>query len=262
MNRRKLFFVLSTVLALSIGCTAGALAQTRDKIRLTSGDYQPMMSEKEPHHGFVSHIITEAFGLVGVEVEYGYFPWEKSFELAKEGEWDGSAAWWDRPERREGFFFSDPIAPSKVVFFHTKSSKLDWSTYEDLKDLTIGATEAYDYGKEFNKAKEAGIISVELAPTDEANLKKLLEGQIDAFIGDLMVTNEQIRDTFTADEVEQFTHSSKPVFEESVFLLLSKKIPDSEQVRERFNEGLAMLKESGKYDQIIADAEAGKYDVK
>ncbi len=44
-----------------------------------------------------------------------------------------------------------------------------------------------------------------------------------------------------------------------MFLLLSKKVPGNEQMLDRFNEGLKQLKESGKYDQIIADALAGKY---
>ena len=35
-----------------------------------------------------------------------------------------------------------------------------------------------------------------------------------------------------------------------------------EQMRDRFNEGLRLLKESGRWDQMIADGLAGKYDTK
>ena len=66
---------LAIALALSLG--AGAFAQTLDTIRLTNGDWQPFYSKDAPHHGFVSHIITEAFALVGVETEYGFFPWAR-----------------------------------------------------------------------------------------------------------------------------------------------------------------------------------------
>ena len=41
--------------------------------------------------------------------------------------------------------------------------------------------------------------------------------------------------------------------------MLSKNVEGNEAMRELFNEGLKRLKESGKYDQIIADALAGKY---
>jgi hypothetical protein len=39
-------------------------------------------------------------------------------------------------------------------------------------------------------------------------------------------------------------------------------VSENEQIPERFNEGLRMLKGSGRYDQMIADGLARKYDAK
>ena len=44
-----------------------------------------------------------------------------------------------------------------------------------------------------------------------------------------------------------------------MYLLLSKKVAGNEAMRDLFNEGLRRLKESGRCDQIIAAALAGKY---
>jgi polar amino acid transport system substrate-binding protein len=74
-------FVFAILLALSFGCSVGALAQTRDTIRLTNGDWQPFMSENGPHHGIASHVITEGFARAGVEVEYGFSPWKRAKKL-------------------------------------------------------------------------------------------------------------------------------------------------------------------------------------
>ena len=46
---------------------------------------------------------------------------------------------------------------------------------------------------------------------------------------------------------------------DSQHLLLSKQVEGNEAMLDLFNEGLKRLKESGRYDQIIADALAGKY---
>ncbi len=260
MYRGICSFVLAIGLALSWG--ASALAQTRDTIRLTNGDWPPFMSENGPHHGVASHVITEAFALVGVEVKYGFFPWARSLKLAKEGKWDGSAAWWDREERYPYVFYSDPVTPTTVVFFHLKSTKFDWSRYEDVSKLRVGGSLGYDYGKAFNEAEAAGIIHVDLAPDDETNLRKLLKGRIDVFPSGMTTIYLQIRETFSAEEAALFTHHPRPIFEEPMYLLLSKKVPGNEQIRDRFNEGLGMLKESGRWDQILADGLAGKYDAK
>ncbi len=70
MYRAICSFVLALALTLSSG--AGASAQTQETIRLTNGEYQPTLSENVPHYGFATHIVTEAFALVGFDVEYGF----------------------------------------------------------------------------------------------------------------------------------------------------------------------------------------------
>jgi len=79
--------------ALILLCCGIIDARAAETIRLTNGEWQPFLSKDAPHHGFASHIVTAAFALVGVEVEYGFFPWKRSFKLAKEGTWDGSVVW-------------------------------------------------------------------------------------------------------------------------------------------------------------------------
>lgn len=149
-----------------------------------------------------------------------------------------------------------------MAFFHLKSTEFDWNGVGDLKDLKIGATLQYFYGKELDEAEKAGVIHIERVAKDEHNLKKLLKGRIDIFPGDVMVTYAQIRDTFSEEEAALFTHHPKTFEYRGTYLLFSKQVPGIEQTRDRFNEGLRMLKESGRWDQMIADGLAGKYDAK
>ena len=257
MNKGIVSFALAALLVFS--WAGGASAQTSKTIRLTNGEWQPFLSKEVPHQGFASHIVTEAFALVGVEVEYSFFPWARSYKLAKDGKWDGAAIWWDTEERRENFFFTEPVVPTTTVLFHLKSKDFDWATYEDLSNIRIGGTLEYSYGKEFDAAEEAGTIKTNRAPNDETGLKKLLKGRTDVFPGEIMVTYAQIRDTFPEEEAALFTHHAKPVNDKPLYLLLSRKNPENEKMRDLFNDGLRQLKKSGRYDQIIADALAGKY---
>jgi polar amino acid transport system substrate-binding protein len=245
-------------LCLALTCNA-ASAQTSKTIRLTNGEWQPYLSKDLPHYGFASHIITEAFALVGVEVEYGFFPWKRAYKVAGQEEWTGGAIYWDTEERRRDFYFTDAVVPSTTVLFYLKGTEFDWETYEDLSAVKIGATLVYSYGKTFDAAEAAGTIKTARVPTDETNLKKLLKGRIEVFPGEVMVTYAQIRDTFSKEDAGRFTHHPKPVNDQPLYLLLSKKLPGNEALRDLFNNGLKQLKASGRYDQIIADALAGNY---
>jgi polar amino acid transport system substrate-binding protein len=254
---RSIYFVAVTVMALNWG--AGALAQAQETIRLTTGKWQPYTSKSAPHYGVASHIVAEAFALVGVEVEFGFFPWKRAMKLARDGKWDGTAIWYDTEERRADFFYSDPIAPATNSFFHLKSYQFDWIQFEDLEDLRVGGTSEYSYGAEFDAAEQAGVFRTYRTISDEVGLTNLLKGRIDVFPGEFLVTYKQIRDTFSKEDTDLFTHHPKAISTLPLYLLLSKKVPRNEQIRNLFNQGLRQLKASGKYDEIMADGLGGKY---
>ena len=182
-------------------------------------------------------------------------------KLARDGNWEGSIVWSDTEARREDFYYSDPLAPAKNVFFHLKASAFDWSGFEDLAELRVGGTEEYSYGAEFEAAEKAGVFQTSRAISDEAGLTHLLKGRIDLFPGEVMVTYAQIRDAFPEVEAARITHHPRPISERPLYLLLSKQVAGNAQMVDRFNEGLRQLRASGRYDQIIADGLAGKYTV-
>ena len=259
MRRTKTLSIVA--LCAIISCTT-AYAQNNKTIRLTNGEWGPYLSKDAPHYGFASHIVTEAFALAGVKIEYGFFPWARALKLAQDGTWHGSVVWLDSEERREHFYYSDAVVPSKTAFFHLKNSEFDWNSFEDLKGVQIGGTLQYSYGEEFDAAEKAGIIKTDRAQTDDLGLKKLLKRRIKLFPGELMVTYDLIRTSFSPEQAASLIHHPKLVNEQPQYLLLSKKIAGSKAMLDLFNEGLKQLKASGKYEQIIADALAGKYTTK
>ena len=256
MQRTLTGLVASWILI--VGCGVAA-AQTSETIRITNGEWQPFLSKEVPHYGFASHIVTEAFALVGVEVEYGFFPWSRAMKLAREGMWDGTAVWGTSEERLQQFHFTDAVVPATYVFFHLKTTAFDWDDYDDLGDLKVGGTVEYYYSNAFEAAEAAGVFRTIRGRSDEVSLKNLLKGRIDVFPGEVMVTYEQIRDTFSEQEAALFTHHAKPIVDKPLFVLLNKDVPGNERMRDLFNDGLRQLKASGRYDQIIADALAGQY---
>ena len=256
MQRTLTGLVASWILV--VGCGVAA-AQTSETIRITNGEWQPFLSKDVPHYGFASHIVTEAFALVGVEVEYGFFPWSRAMKLAREGMWDGTAVWGTSEERLQQFHFSDAVVPTTYVFFHLKTTPFDWDDYDDLGDLKIGGTVEYSYSNTFKAAEAAGIFRTIRGRSDEVSLKNLLKGRIDVFPGEVMVSYEQIRDTFSEQEAALFTHHAKAIVDKPMFVLLNKDVPGNKRMRDLFNEGLRRLKAGGGYDQIIADGLAGKY---
>lgn len=234
--------------------TAVSTTQSTNIIRLTTGEWPPYVSQDLPYYGLTPRIITAAFALKGITVEYDFFPWARSLKVAQDGQWDGSAVWLKSDEREQSFYYSDPIIEQKGVFFHLKSTDFDWKTVEDLAGFNIGATIDYYYGKPFAEAEEAKQITVDYAPTDEQNFRKLLAGHIDIFPLDLDVGLDILEKNFSPEEIAQITYHPLPLSIDPLYLILSRKNPANVNQIILFNEGLQELKDNGQLQQFIDES--------
>ncbi len=237
-------------------------ANAEETIRLASGEWAPYQSKSLKHAGFASRIVTEAFALKGIKVEYGYFPWKRSYILAQGGDWDGTFLWFDTPVRREAFYISDPIIDVQYVFFYLKSFQFDWNNINDLKGIIIGATLGYNYGEAFQKAEKEKKLRLSRNYNDEKNFGFLFAEKIQIFPCELESGYETIRNHFTPEQAKSFTYHPLPLRADPHHLLLSKKVEGNKKMLEIFNAGLKRLKENGKVDQYIAESRRGEYKMK
>lgn len=221
-------------------------------IHLTNGEWQPFSGETLPHYGCDSQIITEAFALQGISVEYGFYPWARAYRLAEEGSWDGTLEWADTPEHREKFFLSENyLSNQEWVFFHRTDQFFDWTDLNDLKGKTIGLTQGYVYSDFFITELNNPAFRFEEASSDEANFRKLLAGRIDLFPVEISVGNTILQQKFTPEERLLLQSHPRAFAEFKPYLLLSKAIPENQDKIILFNLGFQQLHESGRYDEIM-----------
>ena len=237
--------------AILLGGSSPGNADEAKTIRITNGEWAPYLGEKLSEYGIVSQVITEAFASSGIKVQYGFFPWPRAIGIAQEGEWDAAAVWLKSPEREAEFYISNPVIESEWVFFHLKSYPFTWKILDDLKGIKIGGTQSYAYGQEFLDANKSGKIKILWARSDEINYRLLLNGTIAIFPNDRIVGYEMISRLFTPKEAELIINDPKPLRVDPLYLLFSKKVPKNEETVSIFNAGLAKLKKSGRYNQII-----------
>lgn len=253
MNIFKKMFVVLFILSIVTSSNA------EETIRLASGEWSPYQSKNLKYYGVASRIVSEAFAMEGIRVEYGYFPWKRSYKYAEKGKWDGTFLWFDTSERREIFYISDSVVDIQYVFFHLKSYSFDWNTIDDLGGIEIGGTLEYNYGDAFQNAEKTNKIKVHRVAADEQNFKRLLKGRIQIFPNDLDAGYEILHKHFTPEQVNLFTYHPVPVKAAPHHLLLSKKIKRNQRMLETFNKGLRILKESGKVEQYLSESRQGKY---
>ncbi|MGI0116246.1 substrate-binding periplasmic protein [Zooshikella sp. RANM57] len=238
---------------------ANAASSQENVVRLTNGEWPPFLSEHYKNYGAASDIVSQAFELEGINIQYGFFMWDKAMNLAAAGEWDGSLVWTWNEERERLFYYSDPVITLRTVFFHRVDTVFDWKEWSDLKGKRVGATRGYYYGEDFKQAESSQLIEVIRQDTDLDNFKKLLRRKMDLFVIDTEIGYELLNTHFPPGIRQLVTSHPKPLRETSFHLLLSKKVKYSQQWMRLFNKGLKELKSRGEYDRILDDVIQGAY---
>jgi polar amino acid transport system substrate-binding protein len=226
-------------------------AFSTEVLRITTGEWPPYISQDLPHYGIGLEIVRQAFALEGVTVAFEFLPWMRAFAVVKAGERDATALWGTSPEREPYMYYSDTVLQDDVYFFHLKEFNFDWKSIDDLEGLTIGGSLGYNYGDAFRAAEEAKHITVQWAPDNAMNLRKLMVRRIDIFPVELATGKTMLAELFGEEKAALFTHHPIPVRKVTYHLLLSKAIPRNAQMIVLFNRGLTKLKDSGVYDQLL-----------
>ncbi len=226
----------------------------REVVRLTTGEWSPYISEELEHKGLIAQIASEAFALQDVEVKLFFYPWQRVYQLSKTGEYDGTLAYARTVEREKFYHYSESVYTGKYVLFHLKAHPFKWDKYEDLKDIRIAATRGFGgMGKDFIAAEEKKIIQVERLASDIQSFHMLFLGRVQAVASDMEVGYVLLKKNFPAKEVEYVTHNDRVIQNALYHLVLIKSLKKSEGLIKKFNLGLAQLKKSGRYDQIIKE---------
>jgi polar amino acid transport system substrate-binding protein len=246
-------------------CLIPSICRGNEVVRLTNGEWAPYLSEHLPYNGVASHIVSQAFAAVDIDVEYDFFPWKRAFLYAKEGQgasgeiWNGSLLWIYLPDRTEHFIYSDPVVVDSQILFYLKDNGLNWQSLDDLKGKVLGGTAHTAYPR-LEQGVQRGLFTINRGAGYEDLFKRLFANRIDAIPNVKEVGEFYIRTSLTPTQQSQMASSPTVIEKRTYYLVLSKKIQENKVLMERFNRGLKIIKDNGFYEQAFNNLRNGKYD--
>jgi polar amino acid transport system substrate-binding protein len=229
-----------------------------DDITLTNGEWLPLQSEHLPGYGVLSRVVSEAFALEGVTVHYLFRPWPRAMAEAQDGPAQGAVVWSKgKPgsARNRHFVYSDVMFEGKAVFFHRTGFPFTWKTYADLAKFRIGGVAGYEYDFETTPG-----VRIDRAPTEYLSMRKLLAERFDVYPTIREVGLYTLRTGFPAEEAAAISLYHGQAYKLTRYhLILPRRLAGTPRYLGLFNKGLRRLRDSGRYAQLMADLEAGRY---
>ncbi len=257
------YFFISVIICIS--STTSAETQNPPKfrdvgeVRLTSGEWKPFLSEKLSENGFASAVVKAAYEAVGIEVTWGFFPWKRSFILAREGTWDGSVVWVKTTDRLKDFIFSDPVVIDNEYVYSRKISPINWKTIEDLRPYTFSLTLHATYPALEEEIKNQNI-KVNRAGGYESLFPRLIRDRSDGTVMTSMVADFFLRNKPSL--AKQIYRDETILYQRKYHLMISKKNPNHDILVSTFNAGLRKIKKNGTYYRLTKKLNSGYYDPK
>ena len=150
-------------------------------------------------------------------------------------------------ERATKFHVTEPIY--YLNFGLVALDSLGFDTMDGLESLepyTIGTNLGYANTKEFD---EADFLNKEVAPSPTLNIRKLFRNRVDMVIGAFDVVRYQaLKENM---DTNRMVFVQPPLQRNALYLLISRSVPDGDQLTEDFNRGLAEMQQDGTLDEIL-----------
>lgn len=215
------------------------------EIRTAIGDSLPPYVFKSSNSGIEYDIIKEALAYKGHVLVPVYVPFARTPSFLQTGKADAAATILDAYEE-SSFFYSDSHISYQNVAITLKERNLKIDTISDLSGKKILAFQKANIylGSEFAKYCSAPSIYSEIA-NQETQIGMLYKNRVDVIVMDIYIF-------YYYKKMTKLFKTEKPIVVHKIFTPTNYKVAFTEKsVRNDFNEGLAALKASGKYDMIF-----------
>ncbi|WP_163833426.1 substrate-binding periplasmic protein [Spartinivicinus ruber] len=217
-------------------------SQTQDYDYLFSAEsWPPYYDRFLKNEGFFAEIVKDAYRLQGKKVKIIFTSWKRAFELTKKGKYQALLGAYYVPEREKFFKYSTEICRSRQYLYSKKSRNITFTSLSELTPYRIGIVRGYHYSDEFNNSKELDKYE---AVSAKQNIKLLMIDRLELVTADSRVIQYYSTTDYPslANQYKQHPLMLKDI---TVHLVISKAIPNTDQLYQEFETGFAIMKEKG-----------------
>jgi ABC-type amino acid transport substrate-binding protein len=234
-------FVVLSVLAL-----AAPLADEPD-LRLAS-DLWPPFTDEDGRTRLALSLVHKALERSGVAAGTDIVEWREVIEGLQDGSFDGSAAIWRSPEREEYLLYSEPYLENRLVVVGRKGSVVRATRLADLAGKRVAIVAQYAYGDEVDSTEAPVVVD---GTSDQANLQKLLRGDVDYMLVDELLIRH-LAEHQQAETARLLEIGRTPLVRRTLHLAVRRDLPNAESIVESFDREVVEMIADGTYNVILS----------
>ncbi|TPE53423.1 transporter substrate-binding domain-containing protein [Maribrevibacterium harenarium] len=225
------------------------MAAQAANVSLTTLNWPPFVGDSLDRGGFINVIVQESLAAAGYTSDVEFTAWQTALDTVKAGEKDAVVGGYYSEARAKDYLYSIPLYTVMVGVI--KTPKLDISSYDSfttLNNYKIGKVEGFVTSEAFDNY---AFSQLQVFKEVDQAVAALEAGKIDLYADSLSAAREEAKKQGMDPMDLQIL--IPPLEEHDLYLLVSKAIPNSEELRNAFNKGLIELQASGRYEEILKE---------
>ena len=230
---------------------------------LTGSNYAPFTDRDWPGQGMVTELVNAAMEATPAPVTYSITwedDWSKHLFPKLDGKEFDMGFPWLKPnceqtpnnERCANFHFSDPLVEILILLFVNENSDFQYNSDEDVLGKRLCRPDGYfthDLNRPGREWLSKGLITLVREDSPQACFEALRRGAVDAVTLNVFLGAQTIEAMGLRGQIIPL---EKPLSTEGLHVIISKKHWRGTTFMYRFNAGLAALRGSERYSQIVS----------
>ncbi|CDF81857.1 amino acid ABC transporter periplasmic amino acid-binding protein [Pseudomonas knackmussii B13] len=223
------------------------LAMADEPLRLVSDRWPPYTDAKMPGGGLAVHLVSSVLTRAGYSIEYSEVPWPRALYGVQNGEYDVLVDAWYNTEREKYGHYSQPYLVNNLRLIKRKGAPIAYERLADLYPYRFAVVRGYAYSPAFNDDKRLRKVPV----LNFANAAMMVAaGRVELTLEDELTASYQL-DHELRDIRDKLEFVPRPLSENPLYILVSRKNPDHAKIVEDFNRELAKMRADGSYDAFM-----------
>ncbi|MCX4030241.1 transporter substrate-binding domain-containing protein [Endozoicomonas sp. SM1973] len=216
------------------------MASSANMLTFAVAKWPPYFDDERPDQGTLAMQLTLQFREAGIDVHYHWYDsWKAAYNHAQAANVKASPGWICNQTRAKQFYFSYPIYAIKTVFFHLKTTPVQWETLADLKDIgPIAITASYYFGRQFEEAAKTHQLQLRQVRIERLTFNLLLKERV-ALVpmpldNGLLILNKY----FSEADRRKITYHEKNTDKSYLHIMVPKQQPGALRLYLRINQVL------------------------
>jgi len=239
-------------------------AKNDKTITLGATHAPPAVYDTPEYHGYLYEIVKAAFESQGYTISIKFMPWQEMLVLTEAGKIDGVVSLFYTRERAKYIAFSESFAAIPVGLFKRRDSGIEFpiahphrqrtKLFQLMQKYRFGIVKGYAHTPEFDNNNDLKKIEFR---SDKENLEQLYLGQVDLSFMGKHLGNYLLTHQLPPHYKEELIFMEPALGYKKLYLGISKRHPNYQEVLKDFNQGLEAIREDGTVQKILdKDAES------